>query len=78
MVARYSDATKLKHAKFLAKQGRCFIVEKVEQVRNKLGQMINQKVWLLYREGEPRNVFIAKRSSIAGIYSAVVKATAHE
>lgn len=72
MVSRYSDDTKLKHAKFLAKQGRCFIVEKIELIGPR---RMPQKVWLLYREVEPHNVFIVKRSSIDGIYSAVLKAT---
>lgn len=67
MVANYSDTTKLKHAKMIAKEGGCFIVER--------GGYDN-KEYLLYRECSPRNVFVGKRSSIAGILALVKKATA--
>lgn len=78
MVARYSDATKLKQAKFLAREGGCFIVERTEQAINRMngGQLVSVVVWLVYRVGEPRNVFVGKRSSIAGLLSLVKKATA--
>jgi len=69
MVANYSDTTKLKHAKMIAKEGGCFIVEK--------GGYDN-KEYLLYRECSPRNVFVGKRASIAGILALVKKATATE
>lgn len=65
MVATYSDATKLKHAKIIAKEGGCFIVERGTE-------------YLLYRECSPRNVFVGKRASIAGILALVKKATATE
>ena len=58
MVAQYADLTKLKHAKMIAKEGGCFIVEK--------GNYDN-KEYLLYRECLPRNVFIGKRSTVEGI-----------
>lgn len=67
MVAAYSDLTKLKHAKMIAKQGGCFIVER--------GGYDN-KEFLLYRECQPRNVFVGKRSTVDGILSLVKKATA--
>ena len=69
MVANYSDAMKLKHAKMIAKEGKCFIVEK---------GVYDNKEYLLYRECSPRNVFVGKRSSIAGILAFVKKATATE
>ena len=65
MIANYSDITKLKHAKAIAKEGKCFIVEK--------GGYDN-KEYLLYRECSPRNVFVGKRASIAGILALVKKA----
>lgn len=78
MVARYSDATKLKQAKFLAREGRCFIVERSERVRVldcNMPHYIDRIYWLVYRQGEPRNVFVGKRSSIDGLLSLVKKAT---
>ena len=69
MVATYSDATKLKHAKTIAKEGKCFIVERGD---------IGERYYLLYRECSPRNVLVGKRSSIAGILAFVKKATATE
>ncbi len=69
MVAAYSDLTKLKHAKAIAKQGNCFIVER--------GGYDN-KVFLLYRECQPRNVLVGKRSTVDGILSLTKKATATE
>lgn len=77
MVARYSDATKLKQAKFLAREGGCFVVEKQEP-RKHSWQPELKTFWLVYRVGEPRNVFVGKRSSIAGLLSLVKKATSHE
>ena len=41
MVAQYQDLTKLKHAKMIAKEGGCFIVEKGGY---------DDKEFLLYRE----------------------------
>ena len=67
MVANYSDTTKLKHAKMIAKEGKCFIVER--------GGYDN-KEFILYRECSPRNIRIGKRSTIDGILSLVKKATA--
>lgn len=69
MVATYSDITKLKHAKTIAKEGGCFIVERGE---------VGARYWLLYRECSPRNVLVGKRSSIDGILSLAKKATATE
>jgi len=70
MVANYSDTTKLKHAKMIAKQGSCFIVER--------GGYDN-KEFILYRENlHGSNFRIGKRSTINGILSLVKKATATE
>ena len=66
MVANYSDATKLKHAKMIAKEGKCFIVERGDY---------DKKEFILYRECSPRNIRIGKRSTIDGILSLVKKAT---
>lgn len=68
MVAKYTDATKLNHAKMIAKEGGCFIVER--------GNYDN-KEFILYRENKfGPNVRIGKRSTIDGILSLVKKATA--
>lgn len=68
MVATYSDITKLKHAKAIAKEGRCFIVER--------GGYDN-KEFILYRENQHGpNLRIGKRSTVDGILSLVKKATA--
>lgn len=68
MVATYSDITKLKHAKAIAKEGRCFIVER--------GNYDN-KEFILYRENpHGPNLRIGKRSTVDGILSLVKKATA--
>jgi hypothetical protein len=67
MVATYQDITKLKHAKTIAKEGACFIVERGDY---------DNKVYLLYRECSPRNVLVGKRSTVEGIFSLVKKATA--
>lgn len=69
MVATYADITKLKHAKTIAKEGGCFIVERGDY---------DNKIYLLYRECSPRNVLVGKRSTIAGILSLAKKATATE
>ena len=69
MVAQYQDLTKLRHAKMIANEGGCFIVEK--------GGYDN-KEFLLYRECQPRNVFVGKRSSVEGILSLTKKATNFE
>ena len=66
MVAVYHDLTKLKHAKAIAKEGGCFIIEKGGY---------DDKVYILYRECQPRNVFVGKRSSVEGILSLTKKAT---
>jgi hypothetical protein len=67
MVAAYADLTKLKHAKTIAREGGCFIAERGGY---------DDKVFLLYRECQPRNVLVGKRSTIDGILSLVKKATA--
>lgn len=69
MVATYADITKLKHAKTIAKENGCFIVERGDY---------DNKIYLLYRECSPRNVLVGKRSTIAGILSLAKKATATE
>ena len=69
MVAQYADLTKLRYAKMIAKEGGCFIVEK--------GGYDN-KEFLLYRECQPRNVFVGKRSTVEGILSLTKKATNSE
>jgi len=70
MVAAYSDLTKLKHAKAIAKQGGCFIVER--------GGYDN-KEFILYRENPHGSNFrIGKRSTVDGILSLTKKATATE
>lgn len=70
MVATYNDITKLKHAKMIAKEGGCFIVERGEY---------DNKEFILYRENKyGLNVRIGKRSTIDGILSLVKKATATE
>lgn len=66
MVAIYNELTKLKHAKQIAKDGGCFIVE--------CGN-IESRFYLLYRECQPRNVFVGKRSSIDGILKLAKVAT---
>lgn len=68
MVATYQDLTKLKHAKMIAKEGRCFIVER--------GGYDN-KEYILYRENKfGPNHRIGKRLTVEGILSLVKKATA--
>jgi hypothetical protein len=62
MVARYSDAVKLQHAKAIAKENNCFVVEKLVKAK---------KVYLLYRIWQPRNIFVGRRSTIDGILSLV-------
>jgi hypothetical protein len=69
MVAKYTDATKLSHAKMIAKEGGCFIVERGG---------CDDKIFLLYRECQPRNVLVGKRSSVEGILSLTKKATNFE
>lgn len=70
MVATYSELTKLKHAKAIAKEGGCFIVERGDY---------DNKEFILYRENKyGPNVRIGKRSTIDGILSLVKKATATE
>ena len=69
MVATYQDLTKLKHAKMIAKEGGCFIVEKGGY---------DDKVYILYRECQPRNVLVGKRSTVEGILSLTKKATNFE
>jgi hypothetical protein len=66
MMAKCIDATKLRMAKMIAKEGRCFILERGG---------VGAPYWLLYRECYPRNVLVGKRSSIDGILSLVNKAT---
>ena len=68
MVAAYQDITKLKHAKMIAKEGGCFIVERGDY---------DNKEFILYRNNNfGPNIRIGKRSTIDGILSLVKKATA--
>lgn len=68
MVAAYADLTKLKHAKTIAREGGCFIVERGDY---------DNKEFILYRNNNfGPNVCIGKRSTIDGILSLVKKATA--
>lgn len=70
MVATYSDNMKLKHAKIIAKEGGCFIVERGDY---------DNKEYILYRENKyGPNIRIGKRSTIDRILSLVKKATATE
>lgn len=70
MAATYSDHMKLKHAKIIAKEGGCFIVERAD---------CDNKEFILYRENKyGPNIRIGKRSTIDGILSLVKKATATE
>lgn len=66
MVMQYCDLNKLKHAKLIAKEHGCFVVEKGGY---------NDKKYLLYRECKPANVFIGRRSSVDGILKLVKVAT---
>lgn len=67
MVAKYTDATKLNHAKMIAKEGGCFIVERGDY---------DNKEFILYRNNNfGPNVRIGKRLTIDGILSLVKKAT---
>lgn len=66
MVATYADITKLKHAKAIAKEGGCFIVERGDY---------DNKEYILYRENKfGPNIRIGKRYTVAGILSLVNKA----
>ena len=70
MVATYTDAMKLKHAKMIAKEGGCFIVERGDY---------DNKEYILYRNNNfGPNVRIGKRSTIDGILSLTKKATTTE
>ncbi len=61
---------KLNHAKMIANEGRCFIVERGDY---------DNKEFILYRNNNfGPNIRIGKRSSIDGILSLVKKATATE
>jgi hypothetical protein len=60
--------TKLKHAKTIAREGGCLIVERGDY---------DNKEFILYRNNDfGPNVRIGKRSTIEGILSLVKKATA--
>jgi hypothetical protein len=70
MVATYKDITKLKHAKMIAKESGCFIIERGDY---------DNKEYILYRENKfGPNVRIGKRSTVEGILSLTKKATATE
>ena len=70
MVATYNDITKLKHAKMIAKEGGCFIVERGD---------CDNKEYILYRENKfGPNHRIGKRSTVEGILSLTKKAAATE
>ncbi len=78
MVANYSDATKLKHARQIAKDGGCFVVERTEKIKGKTGGLVDRIYWLLYRVAEPRNVYIGKRTSIGGLLALVKLSTGYK
>lgn len=70
MVATYNDITKLKHAKMIAKEGGCFIIERGDY---------DNKEYILYRENKfGPNHRIGKRSTVEGILSLTKKATTCE
>lgn len=75
MVANYSDATKLKQAQLIAKEGKCFVVERSEFIQGKTGGMVRRFYWILYREDWPRNFYIGKRTTIDGLLTMVRAAT---
>ncbi len=67
MVAIYTDATKLKHAKMIAKEGGCFILER--------GDYDNRE-YILYRENKHGpNVKIGSNKTIDGILRRTKAAT---
>lgn len=78
MVARHSEATKLNEAKQIARSHNCFVMERIERVLSKEGGFVNQTSWILYRLGEPRNTYLGKRKTIAGIIRLVKQATTAE
>lgn len=69
MVARYSDSTKLIHAKVTARESGYFIAERIDR---------GILHYLLYRVADPRNVFVGKRKSISGIVKLVKDVTNKE
>lgn len=71
MVSQYSDLTKLRDAKATAKASGCFVVEKKQH--DKYGLPL-PSYYLLYREGEMKNFFVGKRSTVAGLVQLVNKA----
>jgi hypothetical protein len=78
MVANYSDATKLKHARLIAKEGKLFISERKQLVQGKYGGMVSQLYWLVYRESFPRNILLGKRTSINGLLTLVKQTAGHK
>ena len=67
MVAQCQDLTKLRHAKMIAKEGGCFIVEKGGY---------DDKVYILYRENKHGpNVKIGSNKTIDGILRRTKTAT---
>ena len=70
MTIRYSDLAKLKHAKMIARECSCFIVEKGELDKTK---------YLLYRENKyGANVLIGSNSTIDAMLERVKKAAKAE
>lgn len=72
MVSQYSDITKLAHAKQIARDGGCFVVEL--PVYDKDGFRCGSK-FLLYRESTPKNQLVGKRQSVGSLLIFVKKAT---
>jgi hypothetical protein len=62
MVAQYSDFTKLRDAKQIARDHGHFVVEKPDG-------------YLLYREASPKNVYVGKRKDVADMLYFVKKVT---
>lgn len=64
MVATYQNITKLKHAKIIANEHGCFVVEKGEPCK---------RVYIVYRRLHDRNTKLGARTSIDGLLKFVKK-----
>lgn len=71
MVSQYTDVTRLLHAKQIARDHGYFVV--AIPFRDKNGDPKTK--FLLYREADPRNVYVGKRQTIAALHSFVKKVT---
>lgn len=72
MVSQYSELTQLKHAKQIARDHGCFVVEIPYTDKN--GDRATK--YLLYREAQPRNVLVGKRMNVGTLLAFVKKACA--